>query len=1332
MTTNSFPRIPIANKKKNNEQKVNLFELQSDDDWTRAIHHNLNIKRRTCTTFIPKSSATSDTSKNKNDVQCGCNRLRREHSWDVFEGKDLQWNRNEHTRSACNNAYGYMPNTRAHYIRCDIKTHPSILAKLMFDVWKVKEPQLIMCIIGGAKYFKLNERLEREFMKGIIQAALRADGWIVTTGFKTGVVQLVGEAIHDHKVTHPRSYITAIGCSKWGATKNRALLISSKISTDSTQDRMISTSKSMKGQQDLEPNHTHFLLLDDGTYYGYDIGDYRTKFVLEASRYKKNVPVVTIVVEGGPDTLATIYKDLSNGIPVVLINGSGRVSNLLANFLTRTESMISRSEKDNDSIYWEQVINIEEPDDIEKLTTKFRSYADEIRDGLRNISKGSKTSDKQIDELFKYFLYCLQRAVRSKIRIFSLDSDESLDDTIFEAIVEAKQQESLEKNKAVNREQLLYLALAWNAIHVAKVHIIKDDLTDLRSDTKEKLFFDALLLDRPQFVNTFIKLNFDLTHMFYERQTNQPWKLRLNQLLRLYNNDDKKNVRLNKRIDDLFYNDLFHIFFRQNERLYLFKKCCGNKTIDSEQDLDLLLKKLIGDYFKPIYTRTVTDFWDRLKICFRCSIGACVEDNSTVWYADYNGDDSEVPDPEEAQKEVRELVFRDLFLWSILTNRIEISKVILSHMQTRICAALIASKIFKSYENFAYDNESKDVLHCQAEQFEDYANECLTCCYHLDEEKACEIAIRRINLFGGVSCLQVAVDANDKNFVGQPCCDQLLNSIWHDKIEPVQFTLIQRIGLLLSLCTFGLLAPLFVSFRKSKSAPIYFDNDRKRSNKMSVNETEQETKPLLSKIKERLKDHGINYSEIYAWRSDSYSRRCLNYFRHLKQFHESPFIKFLYNSASYIFLLLLFSYYLLFDFKIPTNENSSIRWTEILVIIIVTTMLLEDIRHFIWQESRSIIGKFSNYFIKNLFASLLRFASYILFYIGLILLFTYASTNEELSVAKIILAYDLEIWYIRSLAFLGVVRKMGPKLVMIRKMLVDLIFFTYIILIAMIAYGVTSRAMYKYNEDIDNDTLTFDGRSVFRHILYPSYYLMYGSTDKELEALDRNRNLSTSIATQILLAFHMLFVNILLINLLIAMFSYTFESVQSQTDRVWRYERYSFIREYFDRPPLFPPFIILTHLIELIKLLIRHCSKRRRSNMKKRRAKIFKMIAANSEIDKDWSEFESYATNLYARRMVSGQPSSSTTLVPSRVVRQEVPATTLDTINISQSPSNIDFKAITEEMVSIKRAVGDLRTYTEEMNRCMQWMMNAMERVKMSKEPKPKLRSAVTTNGKSI
>ncbi|CAF5059510.1 unnamed protein product, partial [Rotaria sp. Silwood1] len=77
-------------------------------------------------------------------------------------------------------------------------------------------------------------------------------------------------------------------------------------------------------------------------------------------------PVVTIVVEGGPDTLSTIYRDLSYRIPVVLVNGSGRVPNLLANFLNRTESMIHRTGKDNDGANWKQVIDIKTEDDIEK------------------------------------------------------------------------------------------------------------------------------------------------------------------------------------------------------------------------------------------------------------------------------------------------------------------------------------------------------------------------------------------------------------------------------------------------------------------------------------------------------------------------------------------------------------------------------------------------------------------------------------------------------------------------------------------------------------------------------------------------------------------------------------------------------------------------------------------------------------------------------------------------------------------------------------------------------------------------------------------------------
>ena len=112
----------------------------------------------------------------RNEIRCGCNRVRRDHSGEILERTGIPWEKNEHTQSVLNNAYGILSNNHSYYIRCDIETSPNILAQLLFQFWNIKPPRLIMSIIGGAKYFKLNERLEREFIKGIIQVALKAGG----------------------------------------------------------------------------------------------------------------------------------------------------------------------------------------------------------------------------------------------------------------------------------------------------------------------------------------------------------------------------------------------------------------------------------------------------------------------------------------------------------------------------------------------------------------------------------------------------------------------------------------------------------------------------------------------------------------------------------------------------------------------------------------------------------------------------------------------------------------------------------------------------------------------------------------------------------------------------------------------------------------------------------------------------------------------------------------------------------------------------------------------------------------------------------------------------
>ncbi|CAF0835391.1 unnamed protein product [Didymodactylos carnosus] len=517
--------------------------------WLPAVNR-LFIKRRTCTTFIPKPEKGSDE-KNQRENRCGCKRLKREHSWEMPEiellrdPQDSKWDAKKHTKPAFNNAYGQMPETNVPYIRCDIETKPDTLAELMFKDWEMREPKLIMCIIGGAKYFKLNERLEKEFIKGIIQTALRADGWIVTNGFKVGAVQLVGDAIYENKLTNPKSEIIAVGVSKWGSVINRESLLNKNNTEKKTKKGV--TNEKRKGAQELEKNHTHFLLLDDGMLYDYDTKDYRTRFVTAISRrfctetQRNVVPVVTIVVEGGPDTLYTIYNDLKHGIPVVLIDGSGRVPNLLAKFLARTKNLVYEKV---DGEKWKEIFDIDSADSKQILRQRFYAYEEEINDGLGQIT-GSKKSDKDMEDLLYRFLYCLQPALRSHIKSFSLDSDRPLAETIFEAIIEARQKTS--PNSTADRIQLLQLALAWDCIEVAKEHIIKNNVDDFKLDAEEKLFIEALELDRPAFVNTFIKLGFDLQKMFYQydqQDQNKQWKLKWSVLKKLYNEGDKRKVCL--------------------------------------------------------------------------------------------------------------------------------------------------------------------------------------------------------------------------------------------------------------------------------------------------------------------------------------------------------------------------------------------------------------------------------------------------------------------------------------------------------------------------------------------------------------------------------------------------------------------------------------------------------------------------------------------------------------------------------------------------------------------------------------------------------------------
>ncbi len=209
---------------------------------------------------------------------------------------------------------------------------------------------------------------------------------------------------------------------------------------------------------------------------------------------------------------------------------------------------------------------------------------------------------------------------------------------------------------------------------------------------------------------------------------------------------------------------------------------CLLDKIDTEIDfreenhLIIVLKILVGDFMDPLY-----------------------EDQSKVTPKSTN----------ETEQLDAEYIYRDLFLWSILTHRLPMGKIFLGQMKTRICSALLASKVLKSLSNYAPDHESKKILLSEADDFETHAIEFVRCSYSYNKQLTCELIMRQVKLYGDVTCLQMAIVADDKKFLDEDACSALLTNIWYDKVDPVQ----EQTLLVVNMLTMGI-SQFFISIHE--------------------------------------------------------------------------------------------------------------------------------------------------------------------------------------------------------------------------------------------------------------------------------------------------------------------------------------------------------------------------------------------------------------------------------------------------------------------------------------------------------------------------------------
>ncbi|XP_055958034.1 transient receptor potential cation channel subfamily M member-like 2 [Patella vulgata] len=300
----------------------------------------------------------------------------------------------------------------------------------------------------------------------------------------------------------------------------------------------------------------------------------------------------------------------------------------------------------------------------------------------------------------------------------------------------------------------------------------------------------------------------------------------------------------------------------------------------------------------------------------------------------------------------------------------------------------------------------------------------------------------------------------------------------------------------------------------------------------------------------------------------------------IKKFFLKPVTIFCLNLLSYVIFLGLFSYLMVVSF------NPTFSVIEIIICVWVFTLVLEEIRQCISSDSKGILKQLKLY-LKDAWNKL-DIITIILFLVGICL--RLINNDQCFEAARVILCLDLVAFYVRLLHIFVVSSSLGPKLVMLRKMILkDLIPFMVIVLVFVLAYSVATEAILYPNTELSVKLLYQLPRKAYWH-MYGELFLedIEGSsscTDNPDEYGTNNELRCPSTVGRyvapVSLGIYMLFTNVLLLNILIAMFSNTFNNIEQRSYSYWCLQRYQLIYEYYSRPFLPPPLIVFVHLYRL-------------------------------------------------------------------------------------------------------------------------------------------------------
>ncbi|XP_041105107.1 transient receptor potential cation channel, subfamily N, member 1 isoform X2 [Polyodon spathula] len=304
------------------------------------------------------------------------------------------------------------------------------------------------------------------------------------------------------------------------------------------------------------------------------------------------------------------------------------------------------------------------------------------------------------------------------------------------------------------------------------------------------------------------------------------------------------------------------------------------------------------------------------------------------------------------------------------------------------------------------------------------------------------------------------------------------------------------------------------------------------------------------------------------------------------RFNKIPIMKFMSHLVSHIYLLIFFILTIVYPPISPIYLGKLLpSWNEWLLLAWLSGMLVSELTHpgerigLAWI--RVLVLGFSAI---AFFCHLLAFA------------FQSSDRLHCLFARNIFLAVAMTLSFVQFLEFLTFHHLFGPWAIIIRDLIKDLARFAVILVLFHTAFTMNLSVVYQpvYPEETQSANSTGGESTEIQTPLEISiklFFALFGLVDPEAMPKLSRTPAFTNVISNFFYGMYLVVTVIVLINLLIAMMSDTYQRIQAQSDTEWKFGRAMLIRDMNRKSGTPSPFNLFTNLFCYFKMLFKRDGK---------------------------------------------------------------------------------------------------------------------------------------------